>query len=314
MDAKKIIEESLIPGFELGEIIYFPEQITDRIIVSGSYEGKKALLKIVDSRNATLMDKFQREIETEQAISEFFASDIAHNFPSIYKSDQLSEYSYLIRSYFDGQPLANYKTDENTPTIISYEHLVSIEGVSHETIIARVAEIMADMDHFDQAAAEKYSRILKRRFEVDITKLDIAKIEEGYGISLDNHLKFCDEIVAQNLHNANLSPVVGDLVPANIIIGDSAVKIIDIEWFCIDHRMIDVALLWLTMHRYSALQKMLIERFVKDELAETLFRYSVIRIILSYKWYGWLKRHNHIWSRYLKAAGESYEELINVGG
>lgn len=311
-NVKKIVEEGSIPGFELSEIIYYPEHIADRIIVLGIYNGKKTLLKMVDSQNVNLMDKLQREIRAGEAISELFSQETASNFPAIYKSSVQTNYSYLIRSYFEGQPLADYKTDENSPTIVSYEHLVKISGRNHEAIISGVANILVEMRNFDPKIAIKYSEILKRRFEFDINRLDIARIEEGYGISLDHHLKFCNDVVAINLHQQYLSPTVSDLVPANIIVEQDSIKIIDIEWFSIDHQMIDVAMLWLTVHTSPELQELLMQKFVNDDLAETLFRYSVIRIILSYKWYGWLKKRNHIWSRYIVAAGESFGALAKV--
>lgn len=286
-----------------------------QFILVGSYNGTKSILKITSISNPVKAKNLEKEYIVTSAI---FDNTV---FGRTLFFDKNENYVCYVREYIQGHPLSAYNQDSSV-VLYRYDILDKkvcvdkekiINGITHSLDIIheetyRKALMLSPRDYFGQ------------RWNMDIKQYNVSSIEKGLKHSLKDQVDFYYKNF--NSYKENYSCCVGDLNPANILFDGKDVRLVDLEWFSIDNSMLDISFLWLFLWRYPDWQELLL-RNVASEREKDDFRASVIRQIIA--WFDVVfdpdkkvtkdnieEYKAHIWARYVKAAGESFEALTNT--
>lgn len=315
---KKVISDIKI---EVKEI--FKKSFTTKtFIFRGLYLGNDVLCKIIGNENHLKALNLIREARANEKFS-----DLAGVKEVVSKTKTISfgrneNYTWLIRQYFEGDSLSGYNSKKKG--LFGYDHIQEKYLNQREFILKEVYQSILSIRKIQFSKTEE--QFFLPRFEKDLNNYKPENIAKGLNISLQSQLMFYDSI-KKDFWKKNICGCMGDMVPANIVITNSSQVIVtDFEWLSSDHYITDVVFFWLFLWAYPDWQKSWYDLTVKNEKDQVYFRAEIIRHIIA--WYKNLfipgekvspalkeKRKifaNHIWSRYLVAAGQSLEAILNV--
>lgn len=245
---------------------------------------------------------------------------------SVLGTGQNKDYTWLIRRYYKGRSLSEI----NEKIFLSGNDRIQIifQDKKKDVIdqIVKNSEAIASLKSDSKRTGFKRGLFAKRFFE-KILDYKVGDIEKGLKIDLSGQVDYFIKHQKKYYESKNLCFITGDLIPSNIIIKDDGkVVFSDLEWFCLDNQMMDYALLWLFFWRYPDWQSYLLKQIIKNKDDRIFFRLSIIRIIIG--WYSYVynlereetdvlreRRANYqklIWTKYLIAAGESFESILKV--
>ncbi len=312
---KGIFEDS---GFSPEKLFLF-DQSKLRCSVMGKIGNVQCFLKIVKLSDARVQ-RYKKEYQVEKLFCSNAknGNDIAR--VQILNDGENLEYYWLIRKFYPGNSLSSYSNQKKP--LFGYD-LITRRYSKKVDILKPIINNIRVFKKIQKGGP------LERELPMYVLEMDdklISGIEKGINLSLEKQLNFIITIKHDYLDGVNTCASMGDLTPANIIITKSnEVLLSDFEWFSFDNYMMDTAHLWLFLWRYPRWQKELFSAMVASNKAEDFFRVSLIRIIL-----GWYKAPftgdnpihssasrkkyftNHIWTKYLEAAGDSFEALMKV--
>lgn len=318
--------DNLISKLNFIEREVFKKDVDSKtFLVSGTIDDQLVMLKAFSKENTRRRKGIEKEIVVDKII-EKANQERKDQFlkTSILDSGESESLVWLTRKYFVGNSLTivpaptKYKITPDKLSAIRPEYLTKKDQVLSE-IINQIKIFQKidnqDIDKFQQGYARK------------LNKYNTNEIAKGLGVDLSQQLYFYEENFDEYVSNINYRPCLGDLTPANVLITQQYKVILsDLEWLCLDNQTLDIAFLWLFLHRYPDWQNKLVSGLITNKITEINFRSSIIRLLIAnlnnifgknrsdlqnideikelYK--------NHIWTKYLVAAGESYDKLINV--
>lgn len=319
--------EEIIESLEFVETKSIKKDLKKQeFILIGEIKGRDVLLKISNKKNTYRIKQFEKEKYVDKIIEK-------HNknlsLPIINKTDFLDSgnnknFVWMARKYYPGTSLASFNRDK---VLFGYDILrqkyIFKKGKIIDDIIKCLNAIYSLETDFRKLGVKHND--FKRRYQSDVEEYDIKAIEKELGLKLDKQIEFYNKVKKEYFAKENIKASVGDLSPANIIIKDDKKLILsDFELFCFDNYTIDIAYLYIFLWRYKSWQKALIEKTITNDQDRKFFRASIIReLMFLYRWpFASLKdkkdfdhkkfNQNHIWTKYLIAAGESFDAIMKV--
>lgn len=286
--------------------------------VEGRFRGKRAILKVVSKDSKKKIKGMLRERAADQVLQRSHSISGGNlSYGEVFTIGQSENFVWEIREFISGDQLSEFGRKE--VFLLGYDTVRDKFFRNRDHILTGVAENLTKLRQItSDSVGEMPHELLQPRFEPDCSKWDVANAEKLLAIKLDEQVGAYNSFSEDYLDKSKICAISGDLVPANIIIDEKInVSFCDLEWFGFDNYMMDPALLWLFLWRYKDWQAKLIELTIKNKEDEECFRASVIRIILSGKWYEQLSqfeasdRQPHPWHQYLIAAGNSYDKIIH---
>jgi len=283
------------------------------LMIFGKINNKKVVLKAVLKNIKQKVFNYHKEF----IISEILGN--VKNITRVIKKGTNDDFFWIIREFFDGQSFSAY---EHAP-LGSYDKINNNLIKYKNEFILNIHNFVKLLQKIDVSGCKKYDKYFKLRFENAILKSNVKKVEKLFNIDLINTLKFYN----LNFENYNKQRPVfchGDFNPSNIILTNkNQIVFTDFEWAGIDNEFMDISFMWLFLWRLPDWQKDLIDEIILNGPDKTSFRMCVIRQLIG--WYAGVSNifesgnqeyfdeyQNHIWLKYLVAAGESFETLINV--
>ena len=294
-----------------------------KIIAVGEYRGTESLLKVVPKQSAKVA-LFEIEKKVDQILMDYNKSSENKLFRTeILNYGNYKNYFWSVRRYYVGNSLAELDPKKS---MLGYDILRENIAKSPEYIVDEIANNLSNFRKI-KPEYDKFqigNNFFHERFQKALEDYNITQIEKTLDSKLNNQLQFYNKNKSEYFEQDNISASIGDLTPANILIlEDDKVAFFDFELFNFDNYSMDVAYLWLFLWRYPVWQGLLIKKIIASDKDRLFFRMSVIRIL--FLLYDWpycsttsLKTdkieflRNHIWTRYIAAAGESYEKLISI--
>lgn len=238
--------------------------------------------------------------------------------PLVLDFGESQNYVWLIRKFYEGEALANF---QNGAPFYGYDNL-------KQNLLDNPEKIITDLgENLKKLRIIKDNSVYSNRYKKELEAYPLSDIEEGLEVNLSKQISFYNQIKSEFLNEFNACASLGDLVPANIIVLENQeIMISDFEWFSFDNKMMDCAFLWLFLWQKPDWQDYLIDSLSMSKKEEDFFRASIIRQIIGWYHFTYNKKlefnekrefrkefyKEHIWTRYLIAAGQSYDELLKV--
>lgn len=302
------LRENLKENFPEGLFIYAVESDTG-----------KELFKAVEKKHQEKYLSFQREC----LANDFLLNKIKEEetfWPAVIEHGETEEIFWMRRNFIEGQTLSDIS--DLKATLYGYDRIKSDYRSQAGELLPKIVRRIDQLQDIPITIEDKGNDLFAyRRFKLDIEEYNLAEVEKGIG---------CDLALARKIYAENKSEFFGrnvvlatnDMVPANVIVtGDHGVYLSDFEFLNLENRMMDISYLWLFLWRFPDWQQSLAELAVKSKENELDFRLSCMRQIVH--WFhnvypkytderGANPYDGHVWARYLLAAAESFEALINT--
>lgn len=282
------------------------------------------LLKLVTSKNAAKIQLYQKEVAISNIISTYLPN--LHAIHAL-ECGYLDNYFWVLREYMPGESLCQEDSISDTSRGLIY----TLSNLKENFVSQRnsIIPIIANNIKILESSKGLYNNIKttswNRRFCWPINANMLENIPKPLKSVFEQSLRFKEN---GYLSEESLCLSVSDLIPSNILISSGGeIYFFDFEWMCLDNYTTDMSMLWLFLWRYPDWQNELIYCLELDNNSKNYFLISVAKIIAN--WYAgidWAKLEDkteinqakyqgyidHIWVKYIKAAGESFEALMNV--
>lgn len=269
---------------------------------AGFIDKKNVFVKIISKKDFAKRCEFhyKREIYAQEIFAKANKTqNIEIPLLNVIDSGETEKYLWIVREYKKIEPFC--VSDKNfydlNPKVIN----------NLSQIVPNICHTMKDINRI---AVSDFSQKFFSRFLNEISQKSISECE-ALGIKME---KISEVFNTQKLDYFTRKGVcLGDLNPRNILIGnDGGVVFFDFEWISVDNPIVDLAFLWYFLHRNKELQKMLIEEYELSDQGKTDFQISLIRVILSVDDGLYKSDSKDAALKYLIAAGESFEAIMNV--
>lgn len=263
----------------------------------------------------------------DKALREKLASDLAGEklVAKIIDMGESANFIWSVRRFYPEKCLSVETRSEN---LFHNDDIIRNEFINDpERIIGDVISKLRAIQSLSVPAVET-DRIKKNKFPHNLGEIDLKLIERSIGIDVIKLQKIFEDNLNLYFQASNLRLCVGDLSPANILIKKSGVLFFDLEYFCFDHKFLDIAYLWIFLWRYSKWQSILLNESIRNDKDRLGFQFSLIRVIVgiySEGLLGYSKNSSkaiiaqkvalykqHICTRYLHAAIESFDSILKV--
>lgn len=297
-------------------------------IILGKYRNLDVVLRTAPITDLAKTIRFKREHEASKILASFNSNSKISvvNFTKVIDVQESRSLCWSIRSYSKDQTLAideRYLQDE----LHGYDVIRRKFIDNYQPIVENIINTVLSVQKIDGNIIDKdvSNKLFTPRLDRSLEKIDIKKIERILEIKIKNSIDFYNHNIDEYCDNCNTCANMGDLIPPNIIVGpDNQITLYDYEWFCLDNYMVDFSSLWLFLWRYPKWQKALNSVIITSDKDKKFFRMSLVRELIS--WFGGAfsinetkKLHhrvnfykNHVWSRYLEAAGESFNTIMKA--
>lgn len=298
----------------------------DSYVLIGEINRRDVLLKIIPKSDTSRVENLKKEALVDSVIDKH-NSDI--ELPLIIKANVLKtgifgKYFWQLRSYYPGNSLAI--TSRSKP-LLGYDILRGKYKDKPVKIVPKIVDNLISLQSlttdFRKYAVKKDT--FKKKYFVDIEDYRISAIEKDFSISLASQIEFFNSVKNDYYNKSNIKACIGDFSPSNILIKNDGLLIFsDFEQFHFDNYTIDAVYLWLFLWRHNDWQKELLDKYFTNEAHREFFRASIIRILLHMlRWPSLSIKindqqealrydKNHIWFKYLVAAGESFKAIMKV--
>lgn len=320
MDDKKL--NQLIKKIDIKVLsVLKQDSLLKDFVFYGIYKGEEVLCKIIGKEYQLKYQNLKREALIGNIIS---SSRFKIPTTGIIEISEDSDFAWLIRKYILGESLSG--SESTNDGLFGYDIILDSFLRSRDQILSKIFKGISEISRVRLRDNDK--TFFKPRFDRNLEEYFPSNIEKGFGIKLDKQLGFYDSFKQNFFSEKYIGGCMGDLVPANVIVSlkEEDVYLTDLEWFSEDHYMVDIVFLWLFLWRYKDWQEKWLMLSVKTLEEKEMFRFELIRHIIA--WYkniylpgikitpALLKKReifsNHIWTKYLVAAGESFEAIIKV--
>src|SRR3989344_55144 len=301
------------------ETEYFFSEKAMIYITSGHVNGREVVLKVAGKANKNKTASLKKEIATYA----IFKSQ-KNSFPLDRMAVKIDDHGeneniiWILRRFYQGDTLTNYINRQKS-LLNGYDFISPQFQDKPKEIITELLNILKPLQKIDNEDLIDSGAKFVPRYKKDIEDYDTVTLSKMLDVDLSSSLLFYNEYKDQFFSEDNLVVCMGDFIPPNMIINkENKIVLTDFEWLCYDNQQLDITFLWLFLWRYQKWQKEL-ELSVIDGQDGIFFRSNAIRMILD--WYcnlldprnektELLEKNidlckNHIWTRYLLAAGES---------
>lgn len=314
-------------GFKPSERVSNSPQ-SSHLLVKGHIGEMEALFKSYGNSIAIKSANILREGQASQFLKKTNQSQ-GNNIPIFEVIDygKSKNFSWLIRKYYQGETLGiNSNQCSDFLYIDRFTHLNEKIISKYKTVVDQINKkirILTTLDANDNELAQFNAK----RF-IDKPSPDLfLKMSHCLDLNLDRQEKLFNQNLKSFFSKNNLRATVSDLAPTNVFIKNGGdILFYDLEWFCLDNYMIDITFFWLLLWRYHNFQNEIIKIAVKSDQDKQYFRINLIRIVITLfdlifndgeketKHYQKTKLicQDHIWSKYLQSAGNSYEDILSV--
>ncbi len=263
-----------------------------------------------------------------KALREKLANDIAGDqlVAKIIDFGETNVFTWSIRKFYPEKTLA---VDSSSGELFHNSDIIRDEFLKKsEEIIFAITENIKHLEDSDWSELN-FKKLKSRKFPFALNMVNQELIEKSTAVNFNQLGKFFSSNKKIYFNKKELVPCVGDLSPANILIGKSnKVLFYDLEYFSIEQKTIDIAYLWNYLWRYPEWQKKIVKLLITNDDDQLKFRFSLIRVILGIYNEGLstyskspnkdvlVKKINlykkHICARYLTAAGQSFDAIMKV--
>lgn len=281
------------------------------LVGMGNKDDRRYLIKIANKADSSQLNKISLEIANMN-----FLDRTIHGskfYTSVIGSWDDDDYKWLLREYIEGGSLSLYQDSDEV--LMGYDSLSSEYLNRGDEITGAVVEKVYDLQAISDFLDYKFA---PQRFWSSFSDDDGLKLLDIHQLdarpALDYFSKHrVDYFAAKKIKISNC-----DLVPSNIIVSkDGRVYLTDFEWMTLDNYMMDFAQLWLYLWRYQNWQQSLLKKAIKSDADKENFRLSVVRAVLTFLLTATTAKKvqyykNHLWRKYLIAASESFESLMNI--
>lgn len=297
-------------------------------IVRGVIKRRDVIIKMLPKKNKARIDALKKELLVNDLLekhnNDLSKSEIVN--AKIIAAGENHKYFWIIRRYYSGGSLAKYHPTSSF--LKGYDIIRPNYRNKYLDIIEKISDNINSLSQmtndFRKIGVAKST--IKRRYLEEFSSADIKKIDNFLNTNNLNNLKLFLDSQRCYFSKDNVVACIGDLAPSNIIITDmNEVVFSDFGWFCFDNYTIDIVFLWLFLWRYKKWQSHLVRLMIKNDQDRLNFQLSLIRIIFTTMITIFVKSKNkdkikentevlrgHIWTRYLQAAGESFEAIMKV--
>lgn len=323
-EVRKIVENL---RFHIIEIIR-DDRVSGYFISHGKILDQDILLRVVPKNEHQKTDNIEKEAIVDKIIDRHnakFPKNIIIK-PKVLALGETTNFVWITRDYLQATTLG--KIDKRMK-LHGYDTIQNKYLDNKEETVDRIVSKIKDFRKIipDFAEQKKDQSRFVNRFKSDIDQYDLSWAKRELGVDIDNLLPFYRGNYLDYCAPKNQVVNTGDLLPCNIMDASGELIFFDLEFFGLDNYMFDVAFLWLFLWRYRDWQTSLLKEMVRTKSDEDHFRASIIRSLVG--WYSEyifnpkdqittsvIRRRNFfskfVWTRYLAAAGESYEKLINT--
>lgn len=304
---KEVIRKNLKHGF---------------FIIHGSYDKKDVLVKAVSKKEKDKVKSMEKEISVNQILQNKFKKIFIGT--KVIKVGQNKDFVWIIRDYYEGESLAN--SEDKNEIICGYDKLQK-KYLSYKTTI--IKQVIKNLNLLRKIDINTFKAVpfFEGKYKIDLEKYYLSDIENGIQYDINKSVNYYNKIKKDFFNKDNVKANIGDLNPSNVII-TKEIKVLfaDFEWFSFDNYMMDLSFFWLFLWRYPDWQKEFLEKAINNNSDKLFFLASIIRQIIG--WYDHIYRNdrlltsnvisdrinykNHIWTKYLIAAGESFDAIIKV--
>ena len=317
-DYKKIFS-----GLGFKELVSIKKDIKSGYYIShGVIADKEVVIRILTKTDKLRVKNYKKELAISKILGNGRPKETLSKFACAREIGENDKFIWSIRDYVDGEVISLYDPKK---ILMGFDEINSKFVKKQDSIIRGVKENLGFLWSIEPT---KDDIGLIERFDRNFDQNKIEFIESNLGISLSKQVKFYNENKDKVFSPENIKASFGDLIPANIIYTtDEKVVFLDFEWFSFDHYLADVSFFWLYLWNYPDWQKKLLDSFIEIENEKKSFQINVLRQLIGfYSQYIYNQfEHNsasvvekrtifskHIFTRYLKSAGESYDDLINT--
>lgn len=279
------------------------------LVAEGVASGKKTLIKIATKAEST-------KLLRERDISVFLDQSIQPDkrfYTSVTKFFEDEGYQWLLRDFAAGDSLTSYgKSDD---VLMGYDKLTETFSDLCGEIVPKIVAKVQMLQKIEEFEGFSFAN---RRFREDFGDEECNILFKIHNLNAEVAINAFNLYKKHYYLEENIVISTSDLVPPNVIITPkSDIILTDFEWMTRDNYMLDFAQLWLYLWRYSNWQQELVSSALKSDEDRNNFRISIIRALLFFLSTALTTKQknyytDHIWKRYLIAAGESFEALINV--
>lgn len=299
-------------GFKASKFIRI-DDVNGLFIVAGEINNKKVTLKIIPLSFGPRIEWVKKDVLVTKLLSNKKKSSF--KIMNILREGETAKSYWFVREYIDGISLSKFK-EEGFLTgydLINQKYLTK-QIIKKIILILKTFQLIEIKD-------EKLTEY--HRFPISIDK-EANHVGHQLGIKLSAIRLIYKDHFAKYFSESKKVTTMGDFSPSNIIVKNESFYLFDFEHFGRDNYSIDIAYLWLFLWRYKEWQNILIKEMIKTDENKKFFLVSLARIILfiynfkltnirqstAHKEISALK--NFVWTRYLIAAGESFEAVMKV--
>ncbi|MEK9156444.1 MAG: phosphotransferase [Patescibacteria group bacterium] len=311
----KLIKDKL--GFT-GEKIYVADNKRGRLIAAGNWRGDKAVLKIVSLKQPRILERFEREAESDQLVRERWSgADRDLILPTRVLSWGVDlGCVWMVRLFGEGKTLSIDRRKKEDALfdkdVIRKEFLNS-----PRLLIPKIGRVLRSFQKIEVNSRERtlWNKKYPLRYPRKLDKSIKEELGQLIGFDLSPHYQFYQNIEEHLFQDNQVGAFMGDFVPPNIIVkSNKDISLFDFEWFGFDNKMMDIVSFWLTLWRYPSWQRVFLHYYDFNRNEKDNFRAGVIRQILLSGWVPRLVagRQKHQWTKYLKLSGESFEALVGT--
>lgn len=293
-------------------------------VVIGKIKSKLVLLKLISKSSRQRVMRTKKDIVIDKMINKY---NINHknkiNKNRIIDTGEDKDFIWIVREYIKGESLATI-SNKNTSLLYDYDKIDQRFYDQKNKILDCVVitiDAIRQLKTDDLCTSKGFS--FPSRFPQNVAETHIRQIEQGICCNLSEQMNFNNELFGKKNQSKNAVMSFGDLIPANIIYGeDEKIYFLDFEWFGLDNYIFDISYLWLFLWQYPSWQAYLLDKTVHNQQDKDYFRANIIRAVIG--WYTSMrvfkkekkykndKFKNHIWTRYLIAAGKSFDAVLEA--
>jgi hypothetical protein len=291
-------------------------------ISHGKIKDNEVVIRILTKTDKLRVKNYKKELAISKILENGKPKEILSRFACTKEIGENDKFIWSIRDYVDGEVISLYDPKK---ILMGFDEINSKFEKKQDSIINGIKENLIFLWSIEST---KDDLELRERFDQDIDKNKIKFIESNLGFPLSKQVKIYNENKDKVFSLDKIKASFGDLIPANIIYTtDEKVVFLDFEWFSFDHYLADVSFLWLYLWNYPAWRKKLLDSFIETEDEKKSFQINILRQLIGfYSQYIYNQSEDisegvaqkrkiffkHIFTRYLKSAGESYKDLINT--
>lgn len=294
-------------------------------ISHGIIANREVVIRILTKKDKQRVLDYKKEMEVSKVLKRGTPKKILSQFACPRKIGENNDFIWTIRNYVPGKAISLYNPNNPSKILMGYDE---IDHRFEEDVDLIISGTKENLNFLWSINLPSKSIFFKERFSREIDSEKIKFIELGIGSDLSKQISFYKKNKNQVFLPKNIRASFGDLVPANIIYSSNKkIVFLDFDFFSFDSYLADVSFLWLYLWRYPLWQKKILDSLIITKIDRMFFRVNLMRQILGfYSEYIFDNKQaltksvrekrnffpNHIWTKYLIAAGESYQKLIET--